>query len=418
MFTVPVIGDAHFKQDARQPDRLASVDQIVRECLLLPVGLWAVPGDLYDAGSDVFSRNAWVDRIRQMANVAPVVICYGNHDRDGDLYLLSQIGAKWPIHVIDRPQTIHVRTPQGPTIAVFVLPYPHPSGFVAAGTPTADVVGIARTALDAIFMEAGARLEAARKMSQPTLFVGHANVGGSRMSTGQPLIGKEIELDEQLLMRLGDCPKVLNHIHLPQEIGGAILTGSITAMSWGETEAKRYVRIDYAMDTSDADDVLGTLKQAGLFAVPMAMPWKWTALSCPLDTPQLVLVEARFENMTFTYDVDPSTVSAKAHVRVRVRFQETERQFFEYGKSQVVEAFAHVAKLQIEPICEADRGLRAPEVAAAKTLPEKLRAWCEANGEAVPEDLEAAVGDLETKPADVVIAEFRSRMNALLQEEG
>lgn len=415
MFTVPVIGDAHFKQDARQPDRLASVDQIIRECLVLPVGLWAVPGDLYDAGSDVFSRNAWGDRMRQMANIAPVVACYGNHDRDGDLYLLSQIGATWPIYVVDRPQTIDVATPQGQTVTVFVLPYPHPSGFVAAGTPTGDVVAIARNALDAIFMDAGARLHAAREAKRPTLFIGHANVGGSKMSTGQPLIGKEIELDEQLLMRLGDCPKVLNHIHLPQEIGGAILTGSITAMSWGETEAKRYVRIDY--DVEQATDVLAQLRGAGLFAEMQSAPWQWKALSCPLNTPQLVLVNARFENMTFTYDIDPSTVAATAHVRVRVRFPETERQFFEYGKSQVVEAFAHVQKLQIEPICETDRGLRAPEVAAAQTLPEKLKAWCDANGEAVPEHLEAAVGDLETKPADVVIAEFRGRMNALLVDE-
>lgn len=401
MFTVPVIGDAHFKQDARQPDRLASVDQIIRECLVLPVGLWAVPGDLYDAGSDVFSRNAWADRLRQMANHAPVAICYGNHDRDGDLYLLSQIGATWPIVVVHQPQTIQVKTPQGVTLSVFVMPYPHPHAFVAAGTPTGDVVAIARTALDAIFMDAGARLHAAREAGYPTLFIGHANVGGSKMSTGQPLIGKEIELDEQLLMRLGDCPKVLNHIHLPQEIGGAILVGSITAMSWGETEDKRYVRIDYAPSKS------------GFFE----RPWEWTALSCQLKTPQLVLVEARFENMVFTYDRDPSTVPAGADVRVRVRFPETERQFYEYGKVQVTEAFAAARRLQIEPVCEIDRGLRSPEVAAAKTLPEKVVAWCEVNGEEVPAHLEAAIGALETRPADVIVAEFRARMNALLKEE-
>ncbi|MBK9497063.1 MAG: metallophosphoesterase [Xanthomonadales bacterium] len=112
-FVVPVVGDAHFKQDARQPDRLAAVDQIVREGLALPVGLWAVPGDLYDAGSDVGSRNEWADRVERMAGHAPVVICYGNHDRPGDLYLLSKVKAKHAVTVVWRPQVIDVVTPQG-----------------------------------------------------------------------------------------------------------------------------------------------------------------------------------------------------------------------------------------------------------------------------------------------------------------
>lgn len=399
-FVVPVIGDAHFKNDARRPDRLASVDQIFQECVSLPVGLWAIPGDLYDATSDIVSRNDWADRIQRMANVAPVVVCFGNHDRDGDLHILAKIGAQWPVVVIDRPTVIEVLTPQGVTMAVFVLPYPYPSGLVADGTPVGDVVETARGLLDVILMDAGARLIAAHQRGLPTLTIGHSNVSGSKMSTGQPLVGREIELDEQMLLRLGDCPKVFNHIHYPQSIGGAILTGSVTSMSFGETEPKRYVRLDFrAPFGSDG------------------FRWEWKAVSCPLKTPSLVLVEATFADMTFTYDIQPSDVRRGSDVRVRVRFQETERQFFEFGKVQVEDAFAHARRLQIEPICLADKGLRSPEVAAAKTLPEKLLAWCAANGEDPPAHLADAVGDLETKPADLVISEFRSRMSSLLKEE-
>jgi len=455
VFLVPVIGDAHFRSDERQADRLASVEQILNECKREPVGFWAIPGDLYDAGSDVKTRNAWVALIQRMALKAPVVIAYGNHDRDGDLDMLAELKGAYPIHVFNKPQVIELKTPQNVVMSVFVLPYPHPSGLVAAGTPTGDVVAAARGLLDVIFMDAGARLIAAEKRGQPTLMIGHANVGGSKMSTGQPLIGREIELDEQLMLRLGNCPKVLNHIHLPQEIGGAVLAGSITAMSWGETEAKRYVQVEFrqpsghlpwkgvveVLETMDGrkDLVLECGHVAGwpfgdtpsatkcIVCDPPSLhdaspDWEWRILSCPLKTPQLVLVEALFDNdrsvelSAFEYDIQPSDVPAGADVRVRVRFQETERQFFEFGRAEVEAAFSHARRLQIEPICLADKGLRSPEVAAAKTLQEKLLAWCAANGEPAPEGLVAAVGELETKPADLVISEFRSRMSALLKE--
>lgn len=256
-FCVPVIGDAHFKTDARQPDRLASVDQILDECGSIkaslsggpPIGMWAVPGDLFDSNSDVLARNAWADRIQFMANVAPVLICYGNHDRDHDLYYLGKVKGQFQVYVIDRPQTVVVRLPKDlGDIVVFVLPYPYPAGLVAEGTAPADVIPKARAMLDVIFMQASANLVKAQKDGRPTLFIGHANVGGSRMSTGQPLIGQEIELDPALLVRLGDCPKILNHIHMPQEIGGAWLTGSITAQTWGECEPKRYLVVEYSHD--------------------------------------------------------------------------------------------------------------------------------------------------------------------------
>jgi DNA repair exonuclease SbcCD nuclease subunit len=408
-FCVPIIGDAHFKSDARQPDRLASVDQILEECIDQQVNLWAIPGDLFDAGSDVASRNAWADRIQTMADVAPVLICYGNHDRNGDLYLLSKVKGRWPVYVYDRPQTADFAGPYG-LIRVFVLPYPYPSGLVAAGVAVGDAVSVARELLDVHFMEASALLHQARQEGRPTLFVGHANVGGSKMSTGQPLIGREIELDEGLLVRLGDCPKILNHIHLPQEIGGAWLTGSVTAMSWGETEAKRYLRVDYRYQYDGLVNGFTDIQAA-------AGRWTWDVVSCPLRTPKLVLVEATFADMEFRYDQDPDTVEAGSDVRVRVRFQESERQFFEYGRVQVQEAFQHARRLAIEPICEADKGLRSPEVAAAQTLAEKLRAWSAVSGETPPDGLVEAIAELEQRSSDEVIAAHRARMAALLLGE-
>ena len=393
-FTVPIVGDAHFKSDARQPDRVAAVQQILRECFPLRVGCWVIPGDLFDGISDVAARNAWADVIEQMVDRAPVILCYGNHDRDGDLYVFGKIKGQYPVYVVDRPKVLAVPTPVGFTLNVFVLPYPHPAGLVATGTPPAEIVSEARRMLDAVFMDAAATFVHARARREPLLFVGHANVGGSRLSTGQPLIGQEIELDAALMQRLGaDCPKILNHIHLPQEIDGAWLTGSVTAMSWGETERKRYLRVRYVLDDGET--------------------WDATVESCPLHTPSLVLVDAVYRDGTFTYLPLPSDVPAGSDVRVRVRFTEAERDFFEHGRPQITHAFPHARKLAVDPICEVDRNLRAPAVAAATTLAEKIRAWADASGVPMVEEIEEALAALETQPANDVIAAFTARMEKL-----
>ena len=71
-----------------------------------------------------------------------------------------------------------------------------------------------------------------------TLFIGHANVGGAVTSSGQPNIGREIELSPRHLDRLGPIYKGLNHVHKAQEIHGAHYPGSICRLDWGEIETK------------------------------------------------------------------------------------------------------------------------------------------------------------------------------------
>ncbi len=391
---IPVIGDAHLHPGPRQADRLKALDQIIAEGLQLPkLGAWADPGDLFHQRSSIEDRNAWADRIVQAANVAPFIICYGNHDMPGDLDIFAKLRAKYPIYVVDRPQVLRVQLATGQWLSVFGLPYPHASGLVAAGTPPESVVETARAALEAIFLHAGAQLEAARQQGDLTLFLGHVNVAGSIVSTGQPQIGHEIELDQALLLRLGDCPKVLNHIHKHQVIGGAAYPGSICRLNWGEIEEKGYLVIEYNDGAT------------------------WTLRWHPIAVPPMYHVEATFAQQAFTYDIAPDTIPKGSEVRVRVRFPQAERTFFEMGQPQVLADFAHASRLSIEPVCEVDRGLRAPEVAAAKTLLDKLVAWCHVNGLEPPDGLAEAVAALEHQEPEKVLADFTLRMEGLVRPQ-
>src|SRR4051812_14059019 len=94
------IGDFHAAPGPRNADRYRALDQIIAEGLALPhLGAWLWPGDLFDAASNVDDRNALDIRLRAMANAAPVVIVYGNHDRKGDLDGFGNLRAKHPICV-------------------------------------------------------------------------------------------------------------------------------------------------------------------------------------------------------------------------------------------------------------------------------------------------------------------------------
>ena len=394
---IPAIGDAHVHPGPRQADRLKALDQIIVEGLTrVPtsqLGAWAVAGDLFHQRSSIEDRNAWATRLVAMANAAPVVVCYGNHDMPGDLDIFAKLRATFPIYVVDRPQVLRVQLATGSWLSVFVLPYPHPAGLVAAGTPPESVVETARAALEAIFLHAGAQLEAARQQGDLTLFLGHVNVAGSIVSTGQPQIGHEIELDQALLLRLGDCPKVLNHIHKHQVIGGAAYPGSICRLNWGEIEEKGYLVIEYNDGAT------------------------WTLRWHPIAVPPMYHVEATFAQQAFTYDIAPDTIPKGSEVRVRVRFPQAERTFFEMGQPQVLADFAHASRLSIEPVCEVDRGLRAPEVAAAKTLLDKLVAWCHVNGLEPPDGLAEAVAALEHQEPEKVLADFTLRMEGLVRPQ-
>jgi hypothetical protein len=78
-------------------------------------------------------RNALDYCLQEMASRAPVVLCYGNHDRPGDLDGFARLRAANPIYVVDRPGCVRIRLATLEFATVFVLPYPQKAGLVGAG---------------------------------------------------------------------------------------------------------------------------------------------------------------------------------------------------------------------------------------------------------------------------------------------
>lgn len=388
------IGDIHSCADNRQPDRLAALDWIIEGILALPsLGLTAIPGDLFDGTSGPEDRNALDERLQRLASRAPVLICDGNHDPKGDLDGFARLQSAWPIYVHPaKAGTVRMKLATGAWATIFVLPYPHKGGLVGAGVAAGDVVSTAMDLLEPIFVVAASELEAAAAAGDLTCLFGHVNVAGAITSTGQPNIGREIELPARLLDRLGPIYKGLNHIHKPQEIAGAWYPGSIVPQTYGEHEAKRYLVIEFEAGGRSAN------REA-----PIG-PWSYQVRAIPIPCAPMFLVEGVLSPAGFVLDDADAEVVRRflAHdwagcdVRVRYRYQASERAVLNPARLQ--DLFAGALRLKTEGRAIPDRDLRSPAVASATTVSQKLAAYMKAETLAAPveqklsalEQLEAA----------------------------
>lgn len=392
------IGDFHAGPGPRNAARYRALDQLIDQALQLPsLGAWLWPGDLSHQRQTIDDENALIARLRRMSAAAPVVLVYGNHDQPGDLDKFASVSNGNPIYVIDRPHVLRIRLANMAFASIACLPYPHKHGLVLAGVANPDLVDEAANALDAIFMQFEIELADARAKGDLTLFIGHANVGGALTSSGQPNIGREIELSPRHLDRLGPVYKGLNHIHKAQEIHGAHYPGSICRLNFGEIEEKRWLEVRTSVDRNAV--VISDEREIDQF--------EFEVIPHAIDVAPMYHVEGDLTREGFTYQVtagpggEPQEKPASwkgCEVRARYRVKQSEAAVVE--KAHVLAEFAE-ALLTLDPIVVPDRALRAPEVAAAKTLPLKVAAWCELSGAVASEGVLDKLAKLEhiTDPA-------------------
>lgn len=425
------IGDFHAAPGPRNEARYRALDQLIDQALQLPnLGAWLWPGDLSHQRQAIADELALISRLRRMAHHAPVVIVRGNHDIEGDLDKFASVAASHPIYVVNTPDVLRIRLATMQFASIACLPYPHKAGLVLAGAANGDVVDAAADALDGIFMDFAARLEQARAQGDLTLFIGHVNVGGAITSVGQPNIGREIELSPRHLDRLGPIYKGLNHIHKAQEIHGAHYAGSICRLDFGEIEEKRWIEVQY---------------DGG----PSASLGYQVVTSHPLDVPPMYHVEGELTRDGFTWKVTAGPGGETQHppggdclgcggcggdesgrctdcggigvevrwkgCEVRVRYTYAQSELGVLDRAVVASYFPEAALLQLEPIAIPDRQLRAPEVAAAKTLPDKVSAWCALNGTAATDDVLTKLAILEDFTPAEAIANAKQHADAIAE---
>jgi hypothetical protein len=390
------IGDLHLQSShPRNAARLQALDFIIDACTaadrLPTLGAWVLLGDLFHARSTAADRNALAARITRMGAHAPVVIIAGNHDLPGELDIFGRLDIHpiHKVHVVTTPQVLRVWPATGGLdLAIACLPYPHKGGLVASSPSGASTALAGDVALLDICRGLGAELQAAAAEGDRALFVGHANITGSLASNGQPAIGQELALDAAMLNAIGDVPQLLGHIHKPQFIHGAHYVGSVCRMDFGEVEEKRFAVVTY--DDAHFPSVrFEPIPVAPMWHVEGTLTrdaWDWQVTAGPGGAP-----------------MDPPASWAGSEIRVRYRFAASERDVLPVGR--VRDTFAGADRVDLEPVAVPDAQVRAPQVAAARTLIDKLTAWADLNGQALPAGVRDKLAQLEhADPAAICAA--------------
>jgi exonuclease SbcD len=198
--------------------------------------------------------------------VEHIFITKGNnhHDEPGSVSLLHQIEPN--IHAYEKPAIIAVGREQvtvlngelntyfqHPEYLISLVPYPTKSALV--GDQSIDNNNVMfLDEFENIFEAIGMYRESF--INLPHILAFHGNVMGSRLSSGQSLLGQDIIVSPTTLRKAKADYYALGHIHLAQNIADNIrYSGSIYNKSWGETEQKGFNIISFTEIDPDCLDM-------------------------------------------------------------------------------------------------------------------------------------------------------------------
>lgn len=406
MIQVATIADSHFDETSRWEECIRVHDWIAQDCERRAVDLIIHTGDVFERKSTPKERSAVAAWLTRLAAIAPVVVVRGNHDALGDLTIFRRLRTVHPILVDERANSWTIQT-KGGHVHVAVLAWPQKAHVHAAleaitGAPVSleQSEQGAGLMLQNVLRGLGDALSARRQVQEgPTIFASHAMVRGSMTSTGQPLVGCDLEIGLEDLALVRADLIALGHIHLGQEwdVAGApaIYPGSPRRTAFGETEAKGYLLATFACE----DDVGG-----GSWGLV-----DWERLETPAT--RMFLVEEEWGADGLSDQTHPTWICGLHGEPNRAEYSGSEVRFRYHVKSDQRDAAraalsgirayftGHgVSVLKIEEVVVATARARAPEVAQGRTLEEQLAAlWATKRPDLAPErssTLIARLGDL------------------------
>lgn len=363
---IGVIADSHFHFGLRWEECVRVHDWIVRDGAERGVELWLHAGDIYERASTPDERRAVAAWVQRATDVAPMVLVRGNHDAPRDLEILARLETRFPV-IVEEAFGVHVVA----GVAVAALAWPQKAAIMAGARSIAEADLEAAESLRAVLRHLGAELDRVAE-GLPRLLVAHAMTRGSETSAGQPLVGCDFELGiEDISLARADL-YALGHIHKGQSwTHGApiVYPGSPRRTAFGEIEPKGYLIVD---------------------ASPGSATWKLVETPCA----PMFLGEDAWDGERGRFEREwaglPETVEgAELRLRFTVAAEHMDAacKAAENVRSYLLEMGA--VHVKIDPVPRPTSVARAPEVARAKRLGDKLLALWKAR-DAMPEQAAAA----------------------------
>lgn len=357
------LADSHFDTSSRFEECVRLHNWIADDLERRRPNLILHGGDVFERKSNPDERNAVAALLTRLGKIAPVVIVRGNHDAVGDLALFARLKTDHPIVVVETAGVVYAAD-----CAIACLAWPRRAELLArAGGDVGNEAGnqLAAEALRNVLRGMGDQMGT---HYGPRIVLAHAMVRGSVTSTGQPLVGCDMELGLEDLGLVGADFVALGHIHKGQdwEWGGApiVYPGSPRRTAFGELEAKGYVMIEIAAS--------GTTDKAAV---------RWEFVEAPAT--RMLLAEDEWapgRSWAFNGLGGDGVAGAECRFRYTVDADQREAAKADAETQRRVLLELGAVSVKIEEVVRATTRARTPEIALAVSIEDKLRVLWRAKG--------------------------------------
>jgi DNA repair exonuclease SbcCD ATPase subunit len=343
-------GDHHWNERRRFAESVRIHREIAELVAAEKPDVFLSGGDLYEGASTPVEREAVADWVTSVAEHCPVLVTKGNHDRPVDCLLLRRLRTRHPV-IIEEGAGIH--RIGGAQIAA--MAWPTREGLLKMSVDTdVDRDSLTSEALRAVLRWLGSQFE---DLHGPRILLGHFMVDGSVTSTGQELVGTPCNVSLSDLDLVGAQIGLMSHIHKFQQwesIGTPYLyTGSPLRQNFGELEDKSVTVVEF--------------NGAALVSIRQV----------PTSATRMVLVDWGWEDGWVCSDASHGFPLVGAEVRFRYRVSSEKRTQAAHEAAKLRDEWLAqgTVSMQVEPVIEVKNAARAPEIALAHGMAEKLPAF-------------------------------------------
>jgi len=348
-------GDHHWNERRRFAESVRIHREIAELVAAEKPDVFLSGGDLYEGASTPVEREAVADWVTSVAEHCPVLVTKGNHDRPVDCLLLRRLRTRYPV-IVEEGAGLH--RIGGAQIAA--MAWPTREGLLKMSVDTeVDRDALTSEALRAVLRWLGSQFE---DLHGPRILLGHFMVDGSVTSTGQELVGAPCSVALSDLDLVGAQVGLMSHVHKFQQWDSTgtpyLYTGSPLRQNFGELEDKSVTLVEF-----DGPKLV-SIRQVQTSATRMLLlDGEWSVdhwKPGPVGPGCTPLMEPSGAEIRFRYRCSSEHRTQAAAAASKIRD----------------DLLANGAvSVQVEPVIEVKNSARAPEIALARGMAEKLPAF-------------------------------------------
>ncbi|MBA4372273.1 MAG: hypothetical protein C0402_05375 [Thermodesulfovibrio sp.] len=383
-------GDEHFDHDDNLADVVKSAGHIVDLARQLKPDLIVSAGDMLNCrqSHDSPALSAAGGFVKECAEIAPMLILKGTTTHDGvSVGLFRTLKTKHKVYVAETLGMVGLKGGEffpldeyqpGLDALIFAVPPASKANLLSRGGEMDSSNGTVADMLRKVFDIWGIICTQAKQDGVMTIIVGHGTVTGAVTSTGQKMVGRDIEFSLADLRSINADVTCLAHIHKAQSWpeDRVFYSGSIAKLNVGETEDKG-VWLHVKNDEGGSSNFL--------------------------TVPTKSIVSQAFEGLPNLAALPVIQEGSLVRVCYKVAEEDVHSVDEEALRAQLLAMGA--GEVRIEKAVIPKMMVRAAGISKMSLLSDKLAKWAETTGTAIGDTMKGKLALLEM-PRDVVFSEL------------